>query len=234
MTRKSKKERERFFVNRAAELLGKNWVLGPDLEHTYFFLTEEVHQFGLEVREIFTGPQVRAGSKMKRKEAETQKVVDALRCQYEVIAEIPLNIRLLGDTSVENLAAVVPALVAKELSTRPVGYQEVIDLGNGLCVYVTRALHADWYSVNDRVGWVDRYPMKPVTDAIERKSKKLPRYREAAGPDIRLLLVADRICNSGKLMLDEGVALDVQGFQVVYFFSYPESVTVFDCTGNIA
>lgn len=64
--------------------------------------------------------------------------------------------------------------------------------------------------------------------------KKLARYREAAGPDIRLLLVADRICNSGKLMLDEGTALDVQGFQVVYFFSYPESVTIFDCTGNIA
>ena len=234
MTQESQKKRERFLVNRAAELLGRNWVLGPDREHPDFIVTEEAQQFGLEVREIFTGPQVRAGSKMKRKEAETQKVVDALRCQYEAIADIPLHIRLLGDTSVENLAAVVPALVAKELSTRPVGYQEVIELGNGLCVYVTRALHADWYSVNDRVGWVDRYPMKPVTDAIEQKSKKLPRYREAAGPDIRLLLVADRICNSGKLMLDEGAALDVQGFQVVYFFSYPESVTVFDCTSNIA
>jgi len=40
--------------------------------------------------------------------------------------------------------------------------------------------------------------------------------------------------NSGKLSLQEPPALDMQGFQVIYFFSYPESVTVIGCADNTA
>ena len=43
-----------------------------------------------------------------------------------------------------------------------------------------------------------------------------------------LLIVADHINNSGKLMLEERASLDMMGFQAVYFFPYPESVIVFD------
>jgi hypothetical protein len=56
----------------------------------------------------------------------------------------------------------------------------------------------------------------------------------AAGPDIRLLLVADRIHNSGKLMLDDTAALDTEGFQVVYFFPYPEEVIIFSAQCDAA
>ena len=234
MTRQSQNEHERFYVERAAEILRKKWILGPDRECPDFIVTEGTQRFGLELCEIFTGPQSQAGSGMKKMEAETQRAVDDRRCEYEAITKIPLIVKLVGDVCADNMAAVVPALVAKDLSTRSVGHHDVIEVGDRLRVHVTRANVANWFSVNDRVGWVDRYPIKTVTDAIKNKSMKLPRYREAAGPDIRLLLVADRICNSGKLMLEEGAALDVRGFQIVYFFSYPESVTVFDHAGNPA
>jgi hypothetical protein len=82
--------------------------------------------------------------------------------------------------------------------------------------------------VNNRVGFVDRNPRKIIADAIETKARELPRYKDAAGPDIRLLLVADRIYNSGKLILEERVAFDFHGFQAVYFFPYPESVAILD------
>ncbi len=233
MTRPLQKEHERFFVERAAELLGKIWTLA-DCECPDFIVTEGAQQFGLEVRDLFTGKQSRAGSHMEIMESETQQAVDALRRDYEATTNIPLSVRLVGDMCNENIAKVVPTLVAKNLSSKPIGYQDVIEIDTGkrLRVHVTRAFVASWFYVNHRVGGVDRYPIKRIADAIEEKSKNLPRYRETAGPDIRLLLVADHIYNSGKLMLEERAALDMRGFRVVYFFSYPECVIVFDCASN--
>jgi hypothetical protein len=82
--------------------------------------------------------------------------------------------------------------------------------------------------VNDRVGFVDRNPRKIIAAKIEKKAKELTRYRHAAGSDVRLLFVADRLQNSGKLMLEEQPAFDFHGFQAVYFFPYPESVVILD------
>jgi hypothetical protein len=110
----------------------------------------------------------------------------------------------------------------------------VIDQGDGLRLHVTKAFRPEWFSVNHRVGWVDRNPLPIITDAIKKKSNELERYGAAAGPDIRLLLVADRIQNSGKLMLDDTIVLDTQGLQAVYLFPYPESVMTFTGERNAA
>jgi hypothetical protein len=127
------------------------------------------------------------------------------------------------------MAGVVPALVASDLVAKPIGFHIILDEGKGLRVHVTRGLRPDWYSVNHRVGWVDRNPMQRIAEAVGKKAKGPPRYRAAVGSDdIRLLMVADRINNSGKMELAEHASLDVQGFQVVYFFPYPETVTAFD------
>jgi hypothetical protein len=81
--------------------------------------------------------------------------------------------------------------------------------------------------VNDRVGFVDCNPHAIIAARIAEKAGNLPRYKEAAGcVDIRLLLVADRISNSGKLTLDEKAQFDLHGFGEVYLFSYPENVIV--------
>lgn len=238
MTRSSQKEGERFFVEKAAELLGKEWRLGSDRENPDFIVAEGAEQFGLEVGDIFTGPQDEIGSHMKKAESDTQKSLSALRREYEAKNGIPLIVQFVGDMCDENVTAVLPALDEKNLSATPFGDPIVIELDIGkakLRVHVTRALQADWFCVNDRAGWVDRNPVGRITKAIEDKAKKLPRYKKYTGlDDIRLLVVANRIMNSGKLSLEKFPALDLRGFQVVYFLSYPESVTAFDCDGNIA
>jgi hypothetical protein len=228
MTRPLKKTRERFLVEETAKRLGKAWDLGPDREHPDFFVKEGAQQFGLEVSEIFMGPQSRAGSAMKEVDSNTQRAVEALRHEYEAIANTPLTVKFVGDMCAENIAAVVRALIGEDLPSKPVGHRVIIDEGRGLRVHVTKAFRPDWYSVNHRVGWVDRFPIKRIAEAIEKKAKELPRYREAVGANIRLLIMADRIHNSGKFMLEETTALDLRGFQAVYFFPYPETVIVFD------
>ncbi len=95
-------------------------------------------------------------------------------------------------------------------------------------MYVTKALRPDWFIMKDRVGFVDRNPMSRIAAEVKKKAEKLPQYRQAAGPNIQLLIVADRFNNSGKLTLENKSALDLMGFQAVYFFPYPESIIVFD------
>jgi hypothetical protein len=227
MTRPTQKRRERFFVEQAAGLLGKAWILEEDREHPDFIVTEGAWRFGLEVCEIFTGPQDRTGSAMKRTESTLHRQLEALRREYEAITPTTLRVQIVGRLSPENMTTIVLALVAEDLAFKPVGHHLVIDHGNGLRLHVTKALRPEWFSVNHRVGWVDRNPLPSIVNAIKKKSSELERYRVAAGPDIRLLLVADRIHNSGKLMLDDAALLDTEGFQIVYVFPYPEPVMIF-------
>src|SRR5262249_51919493 len=91
---------------------------------------------------------------------------------------------------------------------------------NALRVHVTKAYRPDWFSINDRVGFVDRNPHKIISAAIARKAEKLPEYRQAAA-DVRLLIVADRIRNSGKMELAEGSRFYFGGFQKVYLYLIP-------------
>lgn len=238
LTRPLKKKRERFFADEAARLLGKRWNLGSDRENPDFIIAESGQQFGLEVTEIFIGRQGDAGSTLKAKESNTQRVVTALQREYESIANMPLVVKFVGDMEADNLATVVPALVAQDLPSKPTSYHFVHDTTVAhpararLRVHVTKALRPDWYSVNDRAGFVDLNPSGIIADAIAKKANELPRYKEAAGSDIRLLLVADRISNSGKLMLGKGAQFDFRGFKAVYLFPYPEDVIILESVSN--
>lgn len=132
----------------------------------------------------------------------------------------------------DNLETVLPALLAQDLPSKPVGYQFIHDTTVAyptrarLRVYVTKGSHPNWFSVNDRAGFVYRNPYGIVTDAIAKKAADLPRYENAAGRDVRLLLVADRISNNGKLTLEADARFDFCGFREVYLFPYPENVMI--------
>lgn len=233
MTQSPQKVAERFIAEEAAKALGKKWCLGPDRENPDFIVAEDGNQFGLEVVEIFTGPQDEHGARKKRAESKTQKVVNALRAEYEKKDDTPLFVKFVGDMRRENLEAVIPTLLDMSLSAKPFDHQDRFEVDKGpakLSVYVMRGIqHADWFHVNDRAGWVDRNPVERITEAINSKAERLPRYREGVGlDDIRLLVVANRRMNSGKLSLEDSPDLDLRGFHTVYFFSYPESVTVFE------
>jgi hypothetical protein len=233
LTRPLQKRRERFFAKEAARLLGKNWNLGEDREHPDFVVAEDGQQFGLEVTQIFIGPQDHAGSSLKAQESKTQRVVNAIHREYESIQNVPLIVRFVGNMEAANLATVIPALVGHDLPSRPIRYHFVHDTTAAhparprLRVHVTKGLRADWYSVNDRAGFVDHNPHGIIAAAIAKKANALTRY-EGCAADIRLLLVADRISNSGKLMLYKGARFDFHQFKAVYLFPYPEDVILLD------
>ncbi len=239
MTRPLQKRRERIFVEEAARLLGKTWDLGDDREHPDFMVVENGKRFGLEVTQIFTGPKGDAGSSLKAGESKTQRTVNGLQRQYEAIENIPLTVQFVGNMEADNLATVIPALLVQDLRSKPLRYHFVHDTTVAhpararLRVHVTKALRPNWYSVNDRAGFVHRNPHRFIADAIAKKANELTRYKESAGDDIRLLLIADRISNSGKLMLDGGAQFNFHGFKAVYLFPYPEDAIVLEETASV-
>lgn len=232
MTRPLQKSLERHFVEESARFLGKSWNLGLDREHPDFLVTEGQHQFGLEVCEIFTGQHNRGGSVRKMDQSETQRKINAVRREYEAIEDIPLAVKFVGNLCAENMAKVVPALIERKLSLEPIGRNFVVDvetgLRAGLRLHVGRGFRPDWINVMDRAGWIDRNTIPRITAIVEKKSQQLPRYAKSVGSDIRLLIVANRILNSGKLKLPGNISLEQRGFQEIYFFAYPDAVIAFN------
>jgi hypothetical protein len=99
-----------------------------------------------------------------------------------------------------------------------------IDLPSGK-VFFHRTTNPRWVVVHDRVGWVSDEG-KFLQREIDAKAPKLADYRKEFSV-VRLLVVADRTHNSGKLILEDEFRPDLQGFDAVYFFSYPLGVTAF-------
>jgi hypothetical protein len=196
---------------------------------------EDGAQFGLEVTELFAGQQGKGGSALKAQESFTQRSIDDLQCQYEAVSDVPLTVRFVGSMEPENLATVVAALVSQDLQSKPNGYHFVHDTTvqhphrARLRVHVTKG-RRDWYCINDRVGFVERNPQPAIARAIESKSKELDRYRVAVGDDVRLLLVANHLTNSGKLRLESSGKFDLYGFKAVYLLLYPEAVIILNGT----
>ncbi len=163
---------------------------------------------------------------MKILESNTHKRIESLRRSYEATHAVPLRVQFVGVFSDATLANVVDQLIAADFPTKPVAEKVVLDEKKGLRVHAMKTLRPEWYNVMDRVGWVDRKPEQKIADTIKAKVQELPRYKSAAGADVRLLIVADRIQNSGKLTLEDEAIFDFQGFQAVYFYSRPECVTI--------
>jgi hypothetical protein len=229
VTRTSKKTFERVFVDHAARLLGRSWITGDvDREEPDFIVSEGNWQFGLEVTQIFVGAkEVGGGSFAKWTESANQRAMNELRKQYEAsTGGIVLDVQI-NNLNNADVAPIVRALIAEDFASKPDFHRFCIDLGDGLIVHARKGGRGDWISLGDRVGWVTRDSSSIISERVSQKALKLPAYQAAVGNDVRLLVVADRIMNSGKLDLEGSHDLELHGFRAVYFCSYPETVTTF-------
>ena len=221
------KAQERFFVEEAARSLGLQWEVGEDRESPDFLIEDGRCRFGLEVSELFAGPVGNRGATRKAAESIHQKTIDRCRRAYEKERDVPLGVKILGNVTKEAMEGLLAILLAQDLARMRPGERFEVEISDQFKVHVTRALRHQWFQVNDRVGWVNTNPLPMIEAAVAKKSELLNTYREVAGADIRLLLVANRMFASGKLQLVENSTVDTRGFRVVYFFSYPETVKVF-------
>lgn len=229
MTSELQKRTEHNFALKAFQLLNNQWEIIEQREQPDFIIREGARTFGLEVREIFLNEnQDKGGSSIKQTENHRSKQLERFAHSFEKKSDLALHVRLLrkpdaGNVSECELKQLHKALTAEHLESRETGYQTQFLLPCGTKVWVTKEFHSRWYILNDRVGWVSQDPIELIQAAIDTKGKKLDTYRKNAGPDVRLLLVANHLNNSGKITISPTTNryFDLQGFTKVYFLSHP-------------
>ena len=230
MTKPVQKRFERFFAEEAIRSLGVGWIIHEERDPLDFIVADDDHHFGLDVVDIFGGAQDQYGSVTKRAESDMQKQLNNLRRHYEDQTGVTLTVKFLGRVAPDALARVVPELVALNLAAKPLAYQTTIEILVGLeaplKLYVTKSIRPEWFAMGDRAGFVTPNPDPIIAAAIAKKSAKLEQYKSLVGCDVRLLLVANRIQNSGKIGCKTDAAFDLHGFKAVYFFPYPEDAFV--------
>ncbi len=250
MIREQQKNMESLFAREAAQLMGVQWELEPRQEQDGgpdFIVREGAHRFGLEVMEVFAGLMTgQKGSSERRRQSETQKIVDRIRRLFEDSEKgIALYVKFLcpGPLRDCHIEQVISALRSMHLRNKePLYCEERVVTSDPvrLKIFVTRLPNGwprdqlsrpDWFSVSDTVGWVERNAEK-IRGEIESKSNKLIQYRKnveselgvgsSKDVDVRLLLVANQMWSYGQVAIDELRIGSSYGFDRVYFFPFPE------------
>ena len=226
MTTKHQKSLELIYAKKTGELLGESWKVEPSPDEVSWpdlIVTTELGKFGLEVREIYLDESSK-GSTKKANEKNNLKNIKKLADAYYKINCTSIKADLLGDIGHHDklLNAIirgVPQLSEFE--------QKRIEPYNGCVIYVRRlpdqlGEYKRWNYVSDKVGWVSNIDKDLIDRAIDEKAKNLPKYANNIS-DVRLLLVSNRIFNSGKACLEDDITCDTRGFNNVYYLSYPEA-----------
>lgn len=220
---KNQKRVEHSNAFQASLKLGEEWHL-EEREAPDFLVTTATGMFGLEVTDCHIGARTRGGSKARAAESANARWLKNVREEYERQGGVGLHLRYFGEASEAarlRLLAALGSTVFEDTYDSPP--REFSILGGR--AWASKAPHTVWTMVSDRVGWVS-HDGAYLQREIDAKAEKLTKYREICS-DIRLLVVADRIHNSGKLELDDDFIPNLRGFDAVYFFSYPISVTAF-------
>lgn len=227
MTRSAQKQREIAYAVKAGELLEEEWQvdLPPDESNwPDLVITGRLGAFGLEVRELYLDETTK-GSPKKAREAHSRRAMHDLARAYYRDNSAPISVQLLGRIPADDE---VLRLLANETKRLRTWEQRRIDVGSG-CVAYMRKLpdscrnYSTWHFASNHVGWVATIDKRLLEDIIIGKAARLGRYRKHI-PDVRLLIVSDRLYNSGMARLSAPMKCHPRGFDAVYYLSFPETV----------
>lgn len=220
------KIQERIYVESAAKLLGVTWQIDDIAEPPDFLVVDDGHSFGLEVRQVFADRETFSGSPSKRKETLKSRTISRIADVYYSKGGLPVSAKFLGSVSEEDVESIARVMLSNYVSTP--WLQTIVHFPDTK-IYVT-ALPSEvgqyrrWVSVSDRVEWVRSATQSDLQYAIDRKTPNLALYKQKFS-DVVLLLVAERLFNSGRLALPSiKCTVTNPGYSSIYFLSHPEAV----------
>jgi hypothetical protein len=236
-----KKEEEVYFATEFATRMNLNWLVrasdsegnAPDL-----IVATPEGEFGLEHTQVFMGKGDRAGGSPARaaegaRARRGKDILEACERKLAVTLHIQFSSHVYRHTpqrefELDRLSndQIVDAVCSLPLSGARLGDRFTVSELDRCTIWVKRAFRSRWEFIQDGVGYVAQ-SAQPIEAAIADKAKKLAKYRANNLPDVRLLVVANRIRNSGKLIFPKGTKVDRLGFNRVYFFSYPDQTVEF-------
>jgi hypothetical protein len=233
MTTKHQKSLEIIYAKKTGELLGESWkVIEPSPDEVSWpdlIVTTELGKFGLEVREIYLDESSK-GSTKKSNEKNNLKNIKNLADSYYKTNCSSIKADFWGDIGHHD--QLLNAII-REVEQLSEFEQKRIEPYNGCVIYIRRlpdqlGEYKRWNYVSDKVGWVSNIDKDIIDRVIVGKAKNLPKYAKKIS-DVRLLLVSNRIFNSGKAHFDNDIICDARGFNNVYYLSYPEAAWQLSC-----
>lgn len=208
-------------------MLGENWAIQePDDEREWpdLLIETATGSFGLEVRKIYAD-EASKGSPKRAAESSHARLLREVAVLYYKGGAPPARIQFYGQPDdpailAGDLASMVPSMQVWE--RKKVAYDRQ------RWMYVCRlpdecAEYSRWDMVSDSVGWVGGIDSSVVQRAIQEKATKLARYKLHV-ERVRLLLVCDRIRNSGKQLFGNFSGIEEAGFEHIYLFSFPDEL----------
>lgn len=221
---------ERIYLEKALELLDLDLQVA-DREAPDFELSNGHEIWGIEVRNLFKDEHPKRGSKSKTEESLNTKQLQKIANRYYENNATPILLKILGVKSIEPYSDLILNAIVERMPRQPFS-NEKICLNKGPTLYVTdlpaeQSKYSRWDIVNDRVGWVKKLTLEDLQKAINIKSEKLTSYILRYSK-VDLLLVCDRLNNSGKLSLPIAPKVSNPGFSNIYLLLHPLSVTKLD------
>lgn len=219
------KVRERIYAEKAIALLAVDWTLQDITEPLDFEVRTDNFRFGLEVRNVFVGGEETYGSPLRRNESINTRLIYSLAKRYYAAGGRPIEAGFLGEVS-DVKAEQVARLIEAAALLQPL--EETTLHIDKMKVFLTALPSSEdhyfrWTILSDQVGWAQKVTSEELQAAINRKENNLSLYK-AKYAEVDLLLVADGMLNSGRLLQEGQIVVSNPGFRSIYFLSYPETI----------
>lgn len=188
---------------------------------------------GLEITQLFKEEGMK-GSKSKQTESERQKWLSEIADKYYTFSNVPLSVKIIIKSDKLDISTdcVASELVRKNSS-------DILELQQFEVCHVKihmRRLPQDsekypefinyrrWTMVNNHVGGVSRLKEEDVLQKINKKIRKLPKYKTKFNENI-LLIVIDSTVGSGMFRdIPHSICVPENDFSSIYVALYPKGI----------
>jgi len=225
------KQIERLYLNSFLKSVGWEYSKiepGEPGESPDFIIYSTHRTFGIEVTQIFKD-KPRKGSRKKAIESGRNRFLKKLAQEYYDQGGRPILLKVwmytLPDQSdTERLLHRLHESVPPE----PWDHAKVcFEAGNNKVAefFITRlpdstGRYARWTCMNNTIGWVRNLDCQLLEQTIRKKSEKLEKYRRKVS-EVILLIVIDRMNESGMLQWPAQGMCNSHGFKSVYLHIFP-------------
>ena len=234
MTRERQKQYEILYAESLVKDMGYGWTVEvPPNEDDWPDLLIKTSNdiFGLEVRNIYVDEN-RRGSIEKRDESFRQKLLSDLAVKYYAKKKDPILLNIRGPIDKDSVDKVLDYLLSTDLQEWRRITHDIIVKGKRTRLFLERlpgsfVNYSRWVYMDDNIGWVQRIKDEDIENIVKEKSANISKYKKNV-KNVSLLIVSNRIKNSGKLHLEKSRNINTYGFKNVFFYMHPLEIIVYE------
>ena len=237
MTRERQKQYEILYAESFVKNMGYDWTVEvPPNEDDWPDLLIKTSNdiFGLEVRDIYVDENLR-GSTEKRDESFRQKLLSDLAVKYYAKKKYPIRLEIRGPLDKDSVDKVLDYLLSTDLQEGRRITHDIIIKGKKTGLLLERmpdsfVNYSRWVYMDDNIGWVQRIKdedIENIENIVKEKGANISKYKKNV-KNVSLLIVSNRIKNSGKLHLEKSRNINTYGFKNVFFYMHPLEIIVYE------